>query len=248
MPVVAAASAPVPASSSSSSSTLGTVLLVTAGLLGAATLAYAWYFDRRRRTDPAFRRHLRTARGRPCAGVVRLVADACTPSLSHTHTGDLDREDRRLAREAEKSKVRRDPLTVPASGKPDCPAGSVGQPVVLTQAVLRRELEKAESLARAGAHDAAAEVLFRLLHVYPNPEELLMLIQQSLPEPVYAGIIRRLQREVRRAAVSTPGGRRPADRPPPTHTHTSPPFPRQAMAEAASAGAGAGAGARDDVD
>jgi hypothetical protein len=119
--------------------------------------------------------------------------------------------------------VRRDPMTVPASGKPDCPAGSVGQPAVLTQAVLRRELEKAESLARAGAHDAAAEVLFRLLHVYPNPEELLMLIQQSLPEPVYAGIIRRLQREVRRAAVSTPGGRRPADRSPPhTHTHLTP--------------------------
>ena len=65
------------------------------------------------------------------------------------------------------------------------------------------ELTKGETLCKEGpahVHEAAAHFL-NALKVYPNPQELLSLLQRTVPPQVYAELVNLLQLEARMIAL-----------------------------------------------
>ena len=50
---------------------------------------------------------------------------------------------------------------------------------------------------RLGKFAESAMCFVRVFHVYPNKQELVMIVQQSMPEPVFVAFVELLQREVR---------------------------------------------------
>ncbi|KAJ3006082.1 hypothetical protein HKX48_000309 [Thoreauomyces humboldtii] len=154
---------------------------MVAAVLGVGYLAW---FDRKRRTDPAFRRQLK----------------------SRARQAELQSHEirERQARAAESR--------IPAGGAGGSPVGGMGMGMgggggggggvdpssmpMPTDPEARAEyflalLQYGESLAARGPqfHEQAAVAFFKAVQAYHDPMNLLMVLQQSLPEPVMQRIV-----------------------------------------------------------
>lgn len=137
---------------------VSTLTIVTASV--AATvggfLAYAVYFDHRRRTDPNFRKELKRESRRQ-ARAAREKAEA----------------DKIRSREMIKEAVR----AAQAEGFP--------RDVESKEAYFMEEVSRGEMMSQGGTdHLEAALCFYRALKVYPQPEDLVKIYDQTVPKPV----------------------------------------------------------------
>ena len=134
-----------------------TIALTTAALLTSAGVAYALYFDHRRRTDPAFRTSLRKQR----AKLNKLSASA---TLS--------------AEKAQKDAIRAAVEDANAEGFPTDPEETEGY---FMQEVARGEALCAEGVSGEAGVEAAL-CFYRALKVYPQPRELIGIYDKTVPK------------------------------------------------------------------
>ncbi|KAG2155104.1 uncharacterized protein EDB93DRAFT_1239374 [Suillus bovinus] len=139
------------------SATMMTVASVAVG----GILAYAVYFDYKRRTDANFRKQLRKEKKR--------VKQSQTPSeSSQTATGGVDANDLRSALESVRNE--------------EVPGGPEEKEQYFMQ-----QVGIGEQLCAKGPmyHLPAAMCFYRALRVYPSPVELVVIYEKTVPPPVF---------------------------------------------------------------
>ncbi|THH15205.1 hypothetical protein EW146_g5224 [Bondarzewia mesenterica] len=139
--------------SSSTMNRTATVLTVA----GVSLLAYAVYFDYKRRNDVAFRKKLRKDKKK----VDKTVAQSTdVPNASPSHIGPVGEAELRAALE----KVQKDQEPATPEEK---------------EAYFMTQVNLGEQLC------AQAICFYRALRVYPSPMELIIIYQRTMPEPVF---------------------------------------------------------------
>ncbi|KAF2855762.1 protein import receptor MAS20 [Plenodomus tracheiphilus IPT5] len=144
-------------SSSNSSLKPGTIAAIVAGTAATGFLAYAVYFDHKRRNDPEFRKQLK----RESKRTQRAAKEEAE------HQG------------AEQKKAIRDAVErANEEGFPKDPEE--------VEAYFMQEVAQGEGMVqKAGADNVEAALCFyRALKVYPNPRELINIYDKTVPKPV----------------------------------------------------------------
>lgn len=146
-----------------------TVIGITAATAATAFVAYAIYFDQKRRNDPQFRKTLRKQRKQAAKEAKR-------------------------AAEVNKGKAGQDIRTALAESKALGPLPTTPQE---KHEFFMVEVQKGEDLGSAGPSNyaTAAAHFYRALQVYPDQIELAMIFQRSLPAPVFELIMGMLEME-----------------------------------------------------
>ncbi|KAI0677051.1 MAS20-domain-containing protein [Trametes maxima] len=144
--------------SSSRTSTIFTVAAVT--VLGGL-VAYAVYFDYRRRNDVDFRKKLRKEKKKVTKETQQAQAKA--EAASEVNPVEI---------KAALLKIREEDLPATPEQK---------------EAFFITQIQIGEQLAQKGPawYLQAAIAFFRALRVYPSPVELIMMLQSSLPAPIF---------------------------------------------------------------
>ncbi|KAM6496192.1 hypothetical protein JOM56_008898 [Amanita muscaria] len=148
----------------SSSSRTNTTALTIAGLtIAGSILAYAVYFDYKRRNDVEFRKKLRKEKKR----VNKTLAES---KESEDASGAKEVTPEMLRDALEQVKNEESPRTTEEK-----------------EAYFMQHVGVGEQLARQGPDFLlpAALSFFRALRVYPSPVELIMIYQKTVPEPVF---------------------------------------------------------------
>ncbi|KAG5340432.1 hypothetical protein C0989_001672 [Termitomyces sp. Mn162] len=165
------------------------VLAITGITLLSGALAYAYYFDYKRRNDAEFRKNLRSYH-------------TSVSALSLTHF--LGKEKKRVSKAVAQSKESLQ------SAKVD------GQPSTFEEALelVRKEEPPAspeekesyfmsqvamgEQLSAKGPSHylAAATCFYRAMKVYPSPMELMVIYEQTLPQPIVTVVIQMMSADV----------------------------------------------------
>ncbi|KAH7931323.1 MAS20-domain-containing protein [Leucogyrophana mollusca] len=138
-----------------------TTILTVASVAVGSLVAYAVYFDYKRRNDASFRKQLRKDKKR--------VAKSQTPSESAQPTsGGVDPTELRNALE----KVRKEEVPASPEEKEQYFMAQVGM---------------GEQLCAQGPmfHLPAAMCFYRALRVYPSPVELIVIYEKTVPPPVF---------------------------------------------------------------
>ena len=151
------------ASSSSSSSSRTTVIAATA-LVATGVLAYAVYFDYKRRNDVDFRRKLKKEKKRVNKAAAQAQASEEVPL---TVSPEMLRE----AMEA----IKNEPVP----------------PIEQREGYFMSQVSMGEQLASQGPtfHLPAAIAFFRALRVYPAPAELIGIYESTVPAPVFKLVV-----------------------------------------------------------
>jgi len=133
-----------------------TIVAATVGTIATGLLAYAIYFDHRRRTDPNFRKHLKRESRRQ-ARAAKEEAEA------HTHK----------QREAIKKAIQE----AKEEGFPT--------DVEEKEAYFMNEVARGEQLSQDGSDNVEAALCFyKALKVYPQPSDLISIYDKTVPKPV----------------------------------------------------------------
>jgi len=133
-----------------------TIVAVTAGTLATGLVAYAVYFDHKRRTDPAFRKQIRKESKRQ-ARAAREEAE----------------QEKLSARAAIKQAVQE----AQAEGFPT--------DVEEKEAYFMQEVSRGEALSGEGTNNIEAALCFyKALKVYPQPSDLITIYDKTVPKPV----------------------------------------------------------------
>ncbi|KAF9226766.1 MAS20-domain-containing protein [Gyrodon lividus] len=135
-------------------------MLTVVGIAVGGLVAYAVYFDYKRRTDATFRRQLRKEKKR--------VIKSQTPSEASASIGGVDANELRTALE----KVRQE----------EVPAGPEEK-----EQYFMTQVGMGEQLCAQGPafHLSAAMCFYRALRVYPSPVELIVIYEKTVPGPVF---------------------------------------------------------------
>ncbi|KAH7887480.1 hypothetical protein F5I97DRAFT_2072803 [Phlebopus sp. FC_14] len=136
-----------------------TTMLTVAGIAVGGLVAYAVYFDYKRRTDATFRKQLRKDKKR--------IAKSQTPSETSA-PGGVDANELRSALE----NVRKEEVPASPEEKEQYFMSQVGM---------------GEQLCTQGPafHLPAAMCFYRALRVYPSPVELIVIYEKTVPGPVF---------------------------------------------------------------
>ncbi|TPX67760.1 hypothetical protein SpCBS45565_g03542 [Spizellomyces sp. 'palustris'] len=137
------------------------IVVGTAAAAAVCGIGYLIYFDQKRQRDPAFRRKLKKQR--------KEVA----------HAKEADAAEARLRQRA-------------AAAAASAPGGGIDldEPIPTSPQergeYFMKHLQMGEALLARGpqAYDVAAKCFFKALQAYAEPMNLLMVLQQSVPEPV----------------------------------------------------------------
>ncbi|KAL8841422.1 MAG: hypothetical protein Q9205_000710 [Flavoplaca limonia] len=133
-----------------------TVALATLGAVTTGLLAYAAYFDHKRRTDPEFRKNLKRE-SRRIARVAKEEAEAQGAN--------------------QKRRIRQ---TVTEAQEEGFPTN-----VEEKEAYFMNEVGRGEVLCQnEKTHVEAALCFFRALKVYPQPGDLISIYDKTVPKPV----------------------------------------------------------------
>ncbi|KAG2156380.1 hypothetical protein DEU56DRAFT_867816 [Suillus clintonianus] len=138
-----------------------TTILTVASVALGGVLAYAVYFDHKRRTDANFRKQLRKEKKR--------VKKSQTPSESgQTATGGVDPNELRSALESVRNE--------------EVPPGPEEK-----EQYFMKQVGMGEQLCAQGPvfHLPAAMCFYRALRVYPSPVELIVIYEKTVPPPVF---------------------------------------------------------------
>lgn len=123
-------------------------------LLAAGSLAYALYFDHRRRTDPQFRKSL------------RLQHKKVTKSLE---------AEAKAAESSQKARIRQAVQDALAEGFPRDPEE--------TEGYFMQEVARGEGMCTDGSDPVDAALCFyRALKVYPQPGDLIGIYDKTVPK------------------------------------------------------------------
>ncbi|KAF5393185.1 hypothetical protein D9757_001191 [Collybiopsis confluens] len=143
-----------------------TSLLAIAGITTLGVVAYAVYFDHKRRNDVDFRKKLKKDKKRVDKSI------ASSKASLPPEPGAASDDELREALEQVKAEA------VPAS--PD-----------QKEAYFMTQVASGEQLAAQGPmfQLPAALAFYRALRVYPSPVELMMIYQKTVPEPIFKLVI-----------------------------------------------------------
>lgn len=142
------------ASQSSSSLRLPTIAAITAGTLLTGLVAYAIYFDHRRRSDPEFRKALKRESKR---------------------TAKAAKEEAEAAGAQQKKAVREAVRRANEEGFPKDPEE--------VESYFMQEVATGEQKCQDGSdHIDAALCFYRALKVYPQPRELINIYDKTVPK------------------------------------------------------------------
>ncbi|KAF2162708.1 hypothetical protein M409DRAFT_58116 [Zasmidium cellare ATCC 36951] len=144
------------ASTTPSGPSTTTIALATAGVLAAGGLAYALYFDHRRRSDPEFRKHLKR---------------------QHKKVQKSNEESAKAAERSQKEKIRQVVDEANEEGFPRDPED--------TEAYFMQEVARGEGMCTDGSDPVDAALCFyKALKVYPQPRELISIYDKTVPKPI----------------------------------------------------------------
>jgi len=133
---------------------ISTIVLAAAGTLTLGGLAYALYFDHRRRTDPAFRKSLKK---------------------QHKKVSKLSAEEARAGERAQKDKIKRVVEEANEEGFPRDPEE--------TEGYFMQEVARGEGMCQDGSDPVDAALCFyKALKVYPQPRELISIYDKTVPK------------------------------------------------------------------
>ncbi|KAF2690413.1 protein import receptor MAS20 [Lentithecium fluviatile CBS 122367] len=140
----------------SSSLKPSTIAAISVGTIVTGVLAYAVYFDHRRRNDPEFRKALKR------------------DSKKQARAAKEEAE----AQGKEQKKAIRDAVArANEEGFPKDPEE--------VEAYFMQEVAQGEGMCQSGADSVEAALCFyRALKVYPNPRELISIYDKTVPKPV----------------------------------------------------------------
>jgi mitochondrial import receptor subunit TOM20 len=131
-----------------------TIALASAGILATGAIAYAIYFDHRRRSDPAFRRELRK---------------------QHKKLTRASEESARAAEVAQKERIRAIVAQANEEGFERDPDK--------TEGYFMQEVARGEAMCTDGSDPVDAALCFyRALKVYPQPVELISIYDKTVPK------------------------------------------------------------------
>jgi len=131
-----------------------TIVLATLGTVTTAALAYAVYFDYKRRSDPAFRRSLK----RQQKQVSKAAKDEAV-----------------AAEKGQKQKIRQVVDAANDEGFPEDPEK--------TEEYFMTEVARGEQMCQDGSDPVDAALCFyKALKVYPQPRELISIYDKTVPK------------------------------------------------------------------
>jgi len=141
---------------SSSSIRPSTIAALSIGTIVTGFLAYAVYFDHRRRNDPEFRKQLKRESKR---------------------TQKAAKEEAEAMGKQQKQQIREAVEKANEEGFPKDPEE--------VEAYFMQEVAQGEGMCQSGADSVEAALCFyRALKVYPNPRELINIYDKTVPKPV----------------------------------------------------------------
>lgn len=131
-----------------------TVILATAGTLAAGALAYAVYFDYRRRSDPEFRKSLKK---------------------QHKKVSKAKEEEAKAAEKGQKERIKQAVEEANEEGFPRDPEE--------TEGYFMQEVARGEGMCQDGSDPVDAALCFyKALKVYPQPRELITIYDKTVPK------------------------------------------------------------------
>ncbi|KAK5132313.1 hypothetical protein LTR08_009221 [Meristemomyces frigidus] len=133
-----------------------TVVLTATATLATAGLAYALYFDYRRRHDLSFRRALKK---------------------QHKATLKAAEQDAKASEQSQKQRIKQLVVEANDEGFPKDPEE--------TEGYFMQEVARGEGMCSDGSDPVeAALCFFRALKVYPQPRELISIYDKTVPKPI----------------------------------------------------------------
>lgn len=148
----------------SSSVQTSTIVLATVGTLATAALAYAIYFDQKRRSDPDFRRKLKRAQ--------KQVSKA-------------EKEEAVKAEKGQKERVKTAVDEANEEGFPSDPEKN--------EEYFMQEVARGEMMCQDGSDPVDAALCFyKALKVYPQPRELINIYDKTVPKVSLVCAVRRV--------------------------------------------------------
>jgi len=133
-----------------------TIAAIAGGTIVTGVLAYAVYFDHKRRNDPEFRKQLKRESKR-------------TQRAAKDEAEHQSAEQKKAIREA-----------VERANEEGFPKDADE-----VEAYFMQEVAQGESMVQKGADNVEAALCFyRALKVYPNPRELINIYDKTVPKPV----------------------------------------------------------------
>ncbi|KAI0005042.1 MAS20-domain-containing protein [Russula compacta] len=149
--------------------------LTVLAVAGVGILAYAVYFDHKRRTDAKFRKQLRREKKKIDKSVAQETTSSSTSGDAALPTAEI--------------------LAVMALVKDD----RVPTTPEERENYFMSQVEKGEQLCAKGPNFAveAALAFFRALRVYPSPVELIMIFQNTVPEPIFKIVLEMMRLDVK---------------------------------------------------
>jgi import receptor subunit TOM20 len=131
-----------------------TVILATAGTLAAGAIAYAAYFDYRRRSDPEFRKNLKK---------------------QHKKVQKAKEEEGKAAEQGQKERIKNAVQEANEEGFPRDPEE--------TEGYFMQEVARGEGMCQDGSDPVDAALCFyKALKVYPQPRELITIYDKTVPK------------------------------------------------------------------
>ncbi|KAI9137964.1 MAS20 protein import receptor-domain-containing protein [Paraphysoderma sedebokerense] len=145
-----------------------TWLAIGATVLG---LSYVIYFDQKRRNDPDFRRKLKKQRKK-----VQKISEKAKSTTSES-----------AAPSAENALSFVEDEVYPTAPEEK-------------EKYFMEQLAKGETISKGGpaTYEAAAACFYKALKVYPNPVDLIMLYQKTIPEPIFNLVMGMMTAEVKK--------------------------------------------------
>lgn len=150
------------ATTPSSSISYSTIAIAAGGLLASGCLAYAIYFDHRRRSDPEFRKSLRRQQKK------------------------VSRQNEASAKDAERHQKERIRTAVDEAIAEGFPTDAEE-----TEAYFMQQVAQGEGMCSDGSDPVEAALYFyKALKVYPQPRELIQIYDKTVPKVSYPEALR----------------------------------------------------------
>ncbi|KAG5724623.1 hypothetical protein E4T56_gene3665 [Termitomyces sp. T112] len=150
------------------------VLAITGITLLSGALAYAYYFDYKRRNDAEFRKNLRKEKKR--------VSKAVAQSKESLQSVKVDGQPSTFEEALEL--VRKEEPPASPEGK---------ESYFMSQVAMGEQLS-----AKGPSHYlAAATCFYRAMKVYPSPMELMVIYEQTLPQPIVTVVIQMMSADAK---------------------------------------------------
>lgn len=131
-----------------------TIAFASLGVIATGCLAYAVYFDHRRRNDLDFRRHLKK---------------------QHKQLSKASEQEAKASERSQKEKIRQVVADANEEGFPKDPEE--------TEGYFMQEVARGEGMCTDGSDPVDAALCFyRALKVYPQPRELISIYDKTVPK------------------------------------------------------------------